>query len=58
MGFWWIVSSGGMVGMERHGGGDWVIWFFLIGLVGICWVFFLLFLIWIFGSGGNLMGSG
>ena len=40
MGFWWIVGSGGMVGMVRRGGGYWVVWFFLIGLVGICWVFF------------------
>ena len=44
MGFWWIVGSGGMVGMVRCGGGDWVVWFFLIGLVCICWVFFFSFL--------------
>ena len=38
------MGSGGMVGMVRHGGGDWVVWFFLM----VWWVFAKLFFFFFF----------
>ena len=63
-----FCSGGFLVGSGqwwcgRHGGGVVVVtrlfvFFFIMGLVGICWVFFLSSLIWIFYSGGILVGNG
>ena len=38
--FFWVFGSGGQWWHGRHGGNDWVVWFFLMGLLDFWLVFF------------------
>ena len=61
MGFWWVVGNSGVVGMVVviglfgyfNGFAGYLLGFFFFFLF-----YFFYFLIWVFGSGGILVGNG